>query len=112
MTIILGANIALRFLLELWILAALGYWGFQTGRGTIIRISLGLGAPLLAAVFWGVFIAPGSDMQVSEPLRLALEVVVFGSAAAVLYATNHARLAWALVAIGVINRFLMYVWHQ
>ncbi len=33
-----NANLALAFFLELAVLVALGYWGFQTGQGTLARI--------------------------------------------------------------------------
>ena len=53
-----GANLALRFLLELCALVALAYWGFETGSGAIAKFALGIGAPLVAAVVWGAFVAP------------------------------------------------------
>lgn len=112
MSIIQGANVALRFLLELCLLAALGYWGFKTGSTAIAKLALGLGSPLLAATLWGLFVAPRSNMQLAEPLRLALEVVLFGCAAAVLYATGQPHLARGLVLVAAINRILMYLWGQ
>src|SRR5215211_3227281 len=42
-------NLALRFLLELCALVALGYWSFKGGGGPIMKLALGIGAPLLAA---------------------------------------------------------------
>ncbi len=47
--LIKGANLALRFLLELCALAAVGYWGLETGRGPIAKVGLGIGTPLAAA---------------------------------------------------------------
>jgi hypothetical protein len=38
-----SANLALRFILELLAVVALGYWGFQTGRGTAVTWILGIG---------------------------------------------------------------------
>ncbi|HEX7022083.1 MAG TPA: YrdB family protein, partial [Trueperaceae bacterium] len=52
------ASLALAFLFELGALAALAYWGFETGQGWAARIIFGLGAPVLAAVFWGTFLSP------------------------------------------------------
>jgi hypothetical protein len=52
--LIKGANLALRFLLELCALGALGYWGFKTGNGTLAKRGFGVGAPLVAAVVWGI----------------------------------------------------------
>ena len=51
--LIKSVNLALRFLLELCALGALGYWGFKTGSTTSSKIGLGLGVPLVAAVVWG-----------------------------------------------------------
>ncbi|HKO84627.1 MAG TPA: YrdB family protein [Actinomycetota bacterium] len=53
------ANLTVAFLLELCALAALGYWGFRTASGPAAKAALGIGAPLLAAVLWGLFAAPG-----------------------------------------------------
>jgi hypothetical protein len=51
--LIKGANLTLRFLLELCALGDLGYWGFKTAGGLIAKIGLGISAPLAAAVVWG-----------------------------------------------------------
>jgi hypothetical protein len=110
--LIKGANLALRFLLELCALGALGYWGFKTGSGLIAKIGLGIGAPLVAAVLWGTFVSPQAPVQLPGQLSLLLQVLIFGSAAAALVATGHRTLALVFVAIVVINAVLMYVWGQ
>ena len=56
-------NLAVRFLLELCVLAAVGYWGFKTSSGWFLKILLGIGAPLLIAVIWGMFGAPKANLQ-------------------------------------------------
>lgn len=112
MELIQSANLALRFVLELCALAALGYWGFKTGQGMLLKIVLGIGAPLLAALVWAIFVAPGSSRQLREPLLLVAEVVVFAAAAVALYAAGRPTLAWLLAAVFVINRALMYIWGQ
>lgn len=55
--VIKGANLALRILLELCALGALGYWGVKAGGGLMSKIGLGVGAPLVAAVVWGAFVS-------------------------------------------------------
>jgi hypothetical protein len=110
--LIKGANLALRFLLELCALGALGYWGFKTGSGMIAKLGLGIGAPLLAAVVWGVFVSPQAPVALPGPVVLVFQVVIFGLAAAGLAATGHRTLALLFVAIVVINAILMYVWEQ
>jgi hypothetical protein len=112
MEIIKGANLLLRFLLELCALGALGYWGFKTGGGLAAKIGLGIGAPLVAAIVWGVFVSPRATVHLPEIAVLILQVLVFGSAAAGLAATGHRTLALVFGAIVVINAVLMYVWGQ
>lgn len=108
--LIKGANLALRFLLELCALAALGYWGFKTGAGLIPKIGLGIGAPLAAAAVWGTFVAPGA--AVARALRLLLELIIFGLAVLALCSAGHPALAWTLGLAYAINRALMHVWKQ
>jgi Protein of unknown function (DUF2568) len=110
--LIKGANLALRFLLELCALGALGYWGFKTGNGAITKVALGVGAPLVAAVVWGTFVSPQAPVQLPGLMVLILQVLVFGSAAAALVATGQRTLAVVFVVIVVINAILMYVWGQ
>jgi hypothetical protein len=110
--LIKGTNLALRFLLELCALGALGYWGFKTGDATITKIVLGVGAPLVAAIVWGTFVSPGAPVQLPGLLVLVLQVLVFGSAAAGLVVTGHRTLALVFGVIVVINAILMYAWGQ
>ena len=110
--VIKGANLALRFLLELCALGALGYWGFKTGSGTIPKIGLGIGAPLAAAILWGVFVSPQAPITLPGVLVLVLQALVFGLAVAALIATGHRALALVFLVIVVINAILMYAWGQ
>jgi len=103
------ANLALRFLLELCALAALGYWGFKTGESVVAKVGLGIGAPLLAAVVWGTFLAPRATIPMTGLLGLVLELVVFGLAAAALYSAGRPTLAWVLMLVFVINRVLITI---
>ena len=110
--VIKGANLLLRFLLELCALGALGYWGFKIGSVTITKIALGVGAPLAAAIVWGVFVSPRAPVELPGLVVLLLQVLVFGAAAAALVASGHRTLAMAFGVIVVINAVLMYVWEQ
>ena len=112
MQILRAANLALRFLLELATLVALGYWGFTVGDGLLLKIVLGLGAPLAAIVLWGLFGAPRALRPVGEPWHLLLEVVVFGSAVPALIAAGQPVLGVVFGVLLVVNRFLIYLWKQ
>ena len=105
-------NLGVRFLLELCMLAAVGYWGFKTGSGWLLKITLGIGAPLLIAVIWGTFVAPKAAYPLHGFTLLALEAILFGSGVAALVTTKNYSLAWGFAVIVVINRVLMFIWGQ
>ena len=74
------ANLALRFLLELRALVALGYWGFKTGH---IDCEEWFGCQRPAGGRVGATNVPHitAAVPVPGPLRLVLQVVIFGLAA-------------------------------
>ncbi len=106
LTIIKNANLALAFFLELGVLAALGYWGFQTGQGTIARIALGIGAPAVAVMLWGLFGAPQAVWHLNSASHLLLEVIFFGSAAVALFTAGQHVLGVAFALVFVLNTVL------
>jgi hypothetical protein len=76
------ANAGLAFALELGLLAALCYWGFKTGRNTPMRLLLGLGAPALAGLTWGLFLAGGGPrFPLPVGAQIAVKLAVFAAAA-------------------------------
>jgi hypothetical protein len=90
-----GVVLTVRFLCELAMLAALAYWGFLVGDGAGAWL-LGIGAPVLAAAVWGAFVAPRARWPVPVPVRLVIELVLFGGAAAALAAAGQPALAVVL----------------
>ena len=112
MELLKNINLALIFLLELCMLAALGYWGFTLDQGLAIRVGAGLGVPVLAAVVWGVWMAPRAAHPLPEPLHLIVELIIFGLAIAALYAAGRPWLALIFGIVYVINVALRYVWRQ
>ena len=103
-------NLALAFFLELAMLAAYAFWGFQSGPTTILKIVLAIGIPLLVAVIWGLFMAPRSTKRLQGVAYLALKVVLFGLAIAALIAIGYRASAIGFAAVFVINTILLYVW--
>jgi len=104
--------LGVRFVLELCAVCALGYWGLQAGQNGLMKILLGLGAPLLAAIVWGTFVAPKAAVLLPGALRLGLECLVFAAAVAALLAVGKPALAGAFAAVALSNWVLMYLWKQ
>ncbi|WP_223589578.1 YrdB family protein [Neobacillus bataviensis] len=105
-------NLGIRFLLEIMVLVILGYWGFHVSQGTIIKILLGFGTPLLAAVIWGMFGAPKAPFTLSGFSFLVLEIIIFGLPAVALFFAEKQTLAFIYGLIVVVNLVLMKIWHQ
>lgn len=53
------------FGLELVALTAFGLWGVSLGPTPVSQVALGVGAPLLMAVFWGTFLSPKAAVPLS-----------------------------------------------
>lgn len=112
MVIVKSINLLVRFLIELCALGALGYWGFHSENVIFIKSVYGIGAPMLAAVIWGMFVAPRASVEVPGWLRLLIEIVVLGSAALALYFANLPTLCFIYTVVVTINRILLTVWDQ
>lgn len=100
-----------RFLLELTMLAALGYAGWKLGDGDGAGFALGAIFILIAVSLWGVFIAPKASRRLDRAPRIALEVVLFGAAAGALIATGNVVSGVSLAVLYVIDALLVYGLH-
>ena len=100
--------LTLRFLLELCALAALGYWGWQIGNTLLLKVVAGIGAPLAAAVVWGLFVSPKASLAVPGAVRLIIEVAFFALAVLSLFAAGQTSLALTLAAGYVLHRILLF----
>jgi len=96
-------TLLIRFLLELCMLAALGYWGFETGDSAVAQWGLGLGVPVAAAVVWGMFIAPKARYPVPIAVWIGLQVVLFGAAALAVAAVASTGLGVLFVIAVVVH---------
>lgn len=112
LTALKGINLVLAFLLELGVLAALGYWGFTVGPNTLLKFVLGLGAPALAVVVWAIFGAPKSSTQLQGVAYLALQAVFFGSGALALIFSGQRGLGIAFALIALVNSTAAALWRQ
>jgi hypothetical protein len=105
-------NLGVAFLLELAMLAALAYWGLQTNTSLALRIVLGIGAPLLAALIWSRFMAPRSTTRLTGLPYYLLKLILFGLAAIVLAVAGQPTLAVVFAVVAAINQLLLLVWKQ
>lgn len=100
-------NEGLAFLLELLALAVLAYWGFEVGEGVVLKIVLGVGAPVLAAIVWSLCAAPRATFGLPQAAVLVVKVLWFGAPVAALLTTGHPVLSGVLAVVVAAN--LAYV---
>jgi len=85
-------NLAIRFLLEIAMLIALGLWGWHLDAGWL-RYAAMIVVPLLAATLWGVFRIQNdpkpAPVEIPGTARLLLEWALFGLAILALFNTGH-----------------------
>ena len=101
-------NLALRFLLELLTLVAVGAWGArQSDSGW--RYLLMIGLPLILAAAWGTFAVPDDPSRSGQApvvtpgmVRLVLEALFFASGVAAVFALGYPKAGWLFgLVIGV-----------
>jgi hypothetical protein len=106
-----AANLGLRFVLELCALAALAFWGWHAASGAL-RVVLAVGAAALMIVVWGRYMSPKASHPVEDPVRIALEIVIFGAAVAGLFASGEPVLGAVMVAAVALHLALTFPLRQ
>ena len=76
----IGPNAILRFLLELVALATFALWGFASWD-LPWNIVLGIGAPVVAALVWALFLSPRAVLAIDVYGRSLIELLIMGAAA-------------------------------
>ena len=106
------ANLALRFLLELVALFALGWWGWSL-TDNWLRFVLAILFSLVAATIWGTFAVPDDPSRSGEApvvvrgwIRLGLELIVFGTAVIGLASVGRGSFAIVFMVVVVAHYLL------
>jgi hypothetical protein len=107
-------NLAIRFILEMVGLVALGWWGWIQGEGPF-RFVLALGIPVLAAVLWGTFAVAddpsrsgSAPIQVPGIVRLLIELAFFASAIWALFFAGQPVLALVFGILVLVHYAVSY----
>jgi hypothetical protein len=107
----IAVNLGVRFLLELAMLVALGWVGGEIGSSVVVRVLLAIVFPLVAAVVWGVFVAPKAPRRLTDPAKLLVEIVLFSAAAGGLAVVGHPVLAAVLAVVFAVNTAVLRLSH-
>lgn len=96
-------HLGIRFMLEICIMISLCYWGFQTGKGIVMKLILCIITPAIIAFIWGTFLSPKATIKLPFFSSLALEIMIFGISALALYNTVNVKVAIYFSIISIIN---------
>ncbi len=96
-----------RFLLELAALAALVYAGVEI-IGGFPGVLVGLAVAAVAAVVWGLFVAPRARIALPTWPRLAIEAAVFVVATVGLFAAGNPVAGALLVGLYLFDRMALW----
>jgi hypothetical protein len=99
-----SANLGLRFGLELCALAALASGGYAAASTKWQQLALAVVFPAVGVTLWGMFVSPKARVSAHWLVRLAVEVVVFGVAAGLLYSGGKHRLAVVFAVVAIASR--------
>ena len=106
------ANLTVRFLLELLLLAALAWWGFTLDAPIVVRILAGLAAAAGAAVVWGLWIAPRARSRLRDPLRFGIETVLWIAGAGAVAAVAGTAWGVGFLVLALVTSALARVWPE
>jgi hypothetical protein len=98
-----AVNLAVRFACELAALAALAWWGWPLA---------GIGAAIVVAVIWGLFVAPRARRRLPDPYRLGVELVIFAFATAGFWVVGRHTVAVVFPVAAVGSALLVRVWPE
>jgi hypothetical protein len=101
-----AAALTVRFLLELAALGALFITGLELVGG-FTGVLVGAASVVVAAVVWGLFVAPRARIAAPTAVRLAIEVVVFVAASGGLLLVGRPAPAIALATIYLLDRIAL-----
>jgi len=109
MQVIKALTATSAFLLELFMLFSLAYYGYHSSTNKILNIVLAIGLPLIAIVIWGLFAAPKANYRITQPYRMLFELTLFLISAFLLYKTGKQTWAIAFAIVAIVTEVLAFL---
>jgi len=102
----IGPNDVLRFLLEVFAFVSLGIWGFTAFPLPWPGVLIGLGAPALAILLWGLFLSPKAVFRIDPFGQALVEIAVFSSSAIVWWLMGQPVVAVVFAVVAAVSGIL------
>ena len=106
-------NLAIRFLLEILGLMAMGFWAWNQTDGWL-RFVLAIGVPVAFAIIWATLAVPDDPSRSGKTIiatpgvvRLAIEFAFFAFAAYVFYDLGYSNISLSFGVIVLLSTYLI-----
>lgn len=106
--IILSANMALAFTLELILFYSAGSYGFSIGKTLTNKWFFAIGFALIAIALWAIWAAPKYEHRLSSPARYIFEWLMFMGGSFFLFKLNHINWAVGTAILATISVVIAY----
>jgi hypothetical protein len=100
-------NLAVRFVVELLGVGFVGYWGFTASDDMLTAALLGIGAVIIFAVVWGLFLAPNATRGLNRTQKNVIGTLVLLVAAAALALAGQPVIASVYAVVVVVNAIVL-----
>ena len=101
-------NTALRFLLEIALLIAIGYGAFNIGNSFFTRLLFCIGFLTIVIIIWGTFGSPNAPFALQGFYRLPLELAILGVAIILVWNIIHPAVIILFAAVFILNSFFLF----
>ena len=86
--------------------------GLAVGGWAIGGVVLAIAAPVVAVVLWALFVAPKASRRLTDPAKVALEIVLFAAATVGSFAAGLRPSRSPLRLLVAVNLTLLFAWGQ
>jgi len=98
-------NEALRLLVALFALFSLGLWGYLAWPFPLPGVFFMIGAPLFAAIVWGLFRSPKAVLPLDPVGRVLVEIFVMGAAVGAWFMLDYPIIGLVFGVVAAVSGF-------
>lgn len=99
-------NAVLRVILEIFALVSLGFWGYLAWPFPLPGVFFMIGAPLFAAIVWGLFRSPRAVLPLDPVGKVLVEFFVMGAAVGTWFMLGYPVVGLVFGILAAVSGFL------